>query len=74
MFDATGKIPDGLFDGNLQLMGGYYSCIDVNANADSGQFLGKYCLVNLTPVPEVEEQSTPKLVANGDLNVGMQDN
>ncbi len=70
VFDATGKIPDGIFDGNLQTMGGFYSCMDVDGNAESGNFLGKYCLVNLTPSP-VEEPSTEKFIISGDLRVSL---
>ena len=68
VFDSMGKIPDGIFDGNLQAMGSFYSCADVEANAESGHFIGKYCLVNLSP-SLVEEDETLKLLATGELNV-----
>jgi hypothetical protein len=49
--DATGKIPAGIFEGNLLNLGNMDECLAVKADEDNGTFTGKYCLVNfLIPV------------------------
>jgi len=44
--DATGKIPAGILEGNLQNLGSMDECLAAKADVDSGTFTGKYCLVN----------------------------
>ena len=43
MLDATGKIPDGLIGGNVNALGSYQGCLDIEANpTDSPPFSGKF--------------------------------
>ena len=35
MLDATGKFPDGIFQGNLNALGSYSSCLDIEARNSS---------------------------------------
>ena len=37
MFDATGKLPDGILAGNFNALGSYTSCLDVD-----GQYLQRF--------------------------------
>jgi len=43
--DATGKIPAGILEGNIQDLGSMDECLAAKADEDSGTFTGKYCLV-----------------------------
>jgi len=45
VIDATGKIPAGLLEGNIQSVGSMDECLTAKADEDSGTFTGKYCLV-----------------------------
>ena len=56
MFDATGKIPEGILEGNLFEWGNWDQCLaikvsynDTSTVADGviSNFTGRYCLMNL---------------------------
>ena len=53
MLDATGKFPDGIFQGNLNALGSYKSCIEIKAQNQyknrtfSGKFGGAQFLSGL---------------------------
>ena len=43
MLDATGKLPDGILQGNLYALGSYSSCLDVDAKPNGSlPFSGKF--------------------------------
>ena len=44
MLDATGKFPDGIFQGNLNALGSYKSCIEIEAQNErkNRTFSGKF--------------------------------
>jgi hypothetical protein len=44
--DATGKIPAGILEGNIQNLGSMDECLAAKPDEDSGNFTGKYCLVD----------------------------
>ena len=43
--DATGKIPAGILEGNIQNLGSMDECLAAKADEYSLTFTGKYCLV-----------------------------
>jgi hypothetical protein len=43
--DATGKIPAGILEGNIQKLGSMDECLAAKADEYSLTFTGKYCLV-----------------------------
>lgn len=57
MHDASAKIPSGILSGNLNQLGDFDECL--NVQAPSNEFSGKYCLAYVqTHVPD----NLPKLV------------
>ncbi|XP_054712749.1 O-acyltransferase like protein-like [Uloborus diversus] len=50
MFDASGKLPNGILNGNVNSLGDYDQCLSVKV---PGHFNGQYCLVETSPpLPE----------------------
>ena len=46
MLDATGKIPDGIMEGNFNALGSYSECIELEGVIGNHTFSGKYGAVN----------------------------
>lgn len=56
MHDASAKIPSGILSGNINQLGDFDACLDVQA--PNAEFSGKYCLAYVqTHVPD----NLPKL-------------
>lgn len=50
VFDSFGKVPNGLLSGNINALGDFDMCLDVNV---PGHFRGQYCSVDIAPpLPE----------------------
>jgi hypothetical protein len=59
VLDSYGKFPnDGELRGNFYHIGGYYSCLDVNADsgyAKHNPFIGQYCNIHSALVADEAE-------------------
>lgn len=42
MYDASAKVPSGVLSGNINQLGDFDECL--NVNAPNNEFTGKYCL------------------------------
>ncbi|XP_037078000.1 nose resistant to fluoxetine protein 6-like [Pollicipes pollicipes] len=47
MFDSTGKMPDGILEGNVNPMGNWDECLNTTASFNDKSFIGKYCMASL---------------------------
>ncbi|CAH2096589.1 unnamed protein product [Euphydryas editha] len=45
--DASGKIPNGIFMGNLADLGNYHQCLDIRYLIDELNIEGKYCMLRV---------------------------
>lgn len=48
MLDATAKPMPGILRGNLQQMGNYDECLNINAKVNGNVIEGKYCTAIIT--------------------------
>ncbi|KAH0551860.1 hypothetical protein KQX54_002256 [Cotesia glomerata] len=64
MFDASSKIPSGIFQGNIKDLGMYDQCLKVNVTVGNETIRGKHCMYTL-----VGEFNATKLPFNPALSV-----
>ncbi|XP_026315253.1 nose resistant to fluoxetine protein 6-like [Hyposmocoma kahamanoa] len=46
-YDASGKIPSGILQGNLNELGDYFQCLSIDEFVNNYDIKGKYCRVNI---------------------------
>ncbi|KAK4876118.1 hypothetical protein RN001_012540 [Aquatica leii] len=69
MFDASEKLPAGLFQGNGGGLGDFDECIGLKQNTSVGTIKGKYCLGHLQIFDFKKYAAKIKLIDFGDLEV-----
>lgn len=66
-FDSWGKIPSGIFNGNIQNLGNFEQCLSVrNDDPVQGLWAGQYCLTPILPIKS-DENLIVKLTKSKDV-------
>ncbi|KAK9886947.1 hypothetical protein WA026_019204 [Henosepilachna vigintioctopunctata] len=54
MIDASAKLEPGILVGNVNQIGNYDQCLDIEEETHNGSILGQYCTLMITPKSEAE--------------------
>ena len=64
MYDATGKLPDGIItDGNWKILGSFSSCVETSVESsfnEMEEFVGRYCSMRFS-FAELQNDTTASL-------------
>lgn len=55
MIDSSAKLQAGLLVGNINNIGNYDECLDINTYSNGSFIMGQYCTVTIEPNLDVEQ-------------------